>query len=132
MKSPMSRSLLNTLLYMSLLSSGHMSSRVIYTCIRPFESCISAKDAFPITRRLMRRPAIATSVLSPSVNVSRMSVLKALVGYSAAGYGSIPISRNSCKHCLLTISCSLSSKTFILNTYSYSYLSFACLRNAVS
>src|SRR5574344_1836132 len=53
MKSPMSSSRLNTLLYKSLFSSGQRSSREIYTCMRPLLSCNSARLALPMTRRLI-------------------------------------------------------------------------------
>lgn len=60
-----------------------------------FESCNSAKLALPITRRPIIRPAITTwRGSSSSLNSALISVLNALVGNSAAGYGSMPISRN--------------------------------------
>ena len=48
-------------------------------------SCTSAKLAFPITRRLIIRPAMTTSRLSSSLNSALISAEKALVGNSAAG-----------------------------------------------
>ena len=77
---------LNTVLYISLSSPGQMSSRVIYTWIRPLESCNSMKEAFPMTRRLMMRPATDTwRGSASSLNSFLISVEKALVTYSAAG-----------------------------------------------
>ena len=114
-KSPRSSRRLNTVLYISLFSSGQMSSRVIYTWIRPFESCNSINEALPITRRLIIRPATDTlRGSSSSLNSAFISVENALVTYSAAGYGSMPIARNSFRLFRLIISCSLSSNTFIL------------------
>ena len=51
---------------------------------------------------------------SSSLNSAFISVENALVTYSAAGYGSMPIARNSFRLFRLIISCSLSSNTFIL------------------
>ena len=113
-KSPKSSRRLNTELYSSLSSPGQISSRVMYTWMRPLESCNSTKDALPITRRLMIRPATETwRGSSSSLNSALISVEKALVTYSAAGYGSIPIARSSFRLLRRMISCSLSSNIFI-------------------
>ena len=48
-----------------------------------------------------------------SSKLSKISVLQAFTGNSAAGYGLMPIWRNCCRLSRLPISCSLSSKTFI-------------------
>ena len=113
-KSPKSSRRLNTALYSSLSSPGQMSSRVMYTWMRPLESCNSIKEALPITRRLMIRPATETwRGSSSSLNSALISVEKALVTYSAAGYGSIPIARSSFRLLRRMISCSLSSSIFI-------------------
>ena len=86
MKSPKSSKRLNTVLYISLSSSGQMSSRVIYTWMRPLESCNSMKDALPMIRRLMIRPATDTwRGSASSLNSALISVEKAFVTYSAAG-----------------------------------------------
>ena len=50
---------------------------------------------------------------SSSLNSALISVEKALVTYSAAGYGSIPIARSSFRLLRRMISCSLSSNIFI-------------------
>ena len=70
----------------------------------------------PITRRLIIRPATDTlrGSVSSSLNSAFISVENALVTYSAAGYGSMPIARISFRLFRLIISCSLSSNTFIL------------------
>lgn len=73
------------------------------------------KEALPITRRDMIRPATDTlrGSASSSLNSAFMSVENALVTYSAAGYGSMPIALNSFRLLRLIISCSLNSNTFI-------------------
>ena len=64
MKSPRSSSFLKTTLYIVLSSPGHNSSRLRYSWNVPSLSCISAKEAFPMILRLIRRPAKVTSMPS--------------------------------------------------------------------
>ena len=122
MKSPMSRSFLNTLLYKSLSSVGQRSSREIYNCTRPLPSCSSANDAFPMIRLPIRRPAMVTSRCSSALKLAFISSLGALTANSSAGEGLIPMSRSSCKLWRRPISCSLNSKMFIVSLYSISII----------
>ena len=78
-----------------------------------------------MTRLLIILPAMHTVRFSSSLKDSLISVENALVGYSAAGYGSMPICRSSSKLLRRFISCSLKSNTFICI---YSVLSSAKLR----
>ena len=112
----MSKSFLKTVLYMVLSSVGQISSRFTYNCILPDSSCISAKDADPIIRKLIKRPATLTSLKSNLLcfQCIKMSLTLVLVVKPSAGYGSMPSFINSSLFCLLSISCSLKSMVLFL------------------
>ena len=111
MISPMSSSFLKTVLYRVLSSPGQISSRFTYTWMRPVASWSSIKEAAPMMRRDMMRPAMQTSCRFPFSGSYFSAIPRAvsLTGYKAAGYGSIPNSLIFARDSRRKISCSLRS-----------------------
>ncbi len=86
-KSPMSKSFLKNSSKRRLSSPGQISSRRTYIWMRPEESCNSAKQAFPMSRTIITRPArrIFWNPSAPSSKRALISAAEAFSSKSSAG-----------------------------------------------